>query len=73
MNNTQARVQVFSPEEFSKNLASEIVEEIKACLLKQDFCRIALAGGGTPAKIYELIVSTASLRDEVEWLSLIHI
>lgn len=65
MNNAGV-VEVFDSEDFNDQVADRIIAAIKDCLNQQEVCRIALAGGSTPGKIYQLITSSSS-SSEIDW------
>ncbi len=56
-------------EELNQKVATWMVDYIKEVLAKQDRFTIALSGGNTPKKLYQLL-ATKKYRDQIDWAKL---
>lgn len=53
-------------DELSHQVAEQFVQLARQCIKQQGSFYVALAGGGTPKRLYQLLAS-AAFREQVEW------
>ena len=56
-------------DELSSQFAQWLVSYIKEVLSKQDRFTIALSGGGTPKKLYQLLASD-EYKNQIDWTNI---
>jgi len=68
MNSKSQKIRILADTEaISRAAAEAIIKDISDCLQAQDTYSIALSGGSTPRRLYELLANDAKLQVQIPW------
>jgi len=68
MNSKSQKIRILADTEaISRAAAETIIKDISDCLQAQDTYSIALSGGSTPRRLYELLANDAKLQVQIPW------
>ena len=68
MNSKSQKIRILADTEAISRAAAEIIiKGISDCLQAQDTYSIALSGGSTPRRLYELLANDAKLQEQIHW------
>lgn len=68
MNSKSQKIRILADTEaISRAAAETIIKDISDCLQVQETYSIALSGGSTPRRLYELLANDANLQRQIPW------